>query len=132
MVRWIWTPTVCGILDSHAGIYACDIMGAMPEDRVMDDDYAILSLLVGLFAGRVDAYLGKLHFEPLTRKESWNFTWQLLAEWQQQAIAMGVPVDVAMPTPEDLALSYNPKGLKSAKEAQRLRDLETGHSSPKD
>lgn len=58
---------------------------------VMDDDYAKLSLLVGMFAFTADRFLGRLHFIPITSQQPWTYTWEKLAAWKAEAIQMGVP-----------------------------------------
>lgn len=67
-----------------------------------DFDYMRLSLRVGLFAGRADAYLGGDHFESKTHAVAWEFTQEMFDGWQAEARALGIPESVTTMTAEDL------------------------------
>ena len=56
--------------------------------------YASLSLRMGVLCGRADEYLGYDYFGPKARAKRWEFTEALLAQWHQEALALGVPESV--------------------------------------
>ena len=66
----------------------------------VDDDYAKLSLFAGMFAAAADHALGGSHFITITRQHAWTLTWEKLAAWKAEAIAMGVAAKDLEPDPE--------------------------------
>jgi len=82
----------------------------------LTEDYAILSLMTGYFAAAADKFLGGQEFQNKTYAEVDNFTWEMLAQWQQEAIDKGVPPE-AMKMPEGLIIlskrAINEAGITS-------------------
>ena len=66
----------------------------------MDEAYARLSLLAGLFAGAADQHLGRDHFASRIRAEAWSLTAEKLARWHVEAADLGVPAEKLRLPPE--------------------------------
>jgi hypothetical protein len=66
----------------------------------MDDEYAKLSLYAGMFARAADEALGTNHFISMIRQHAWSLTWEKLAAWKAEAIAMGIPAKDLEPDPD--------------------------------
>lgn len=60
----------------------------------MTEEYAKLSLRVGVLAGAVDDYLGGNSFEVVIRFNAWSLTEQLLVDLESAARSLGVPDEV--------------------------------------
>lgn len=71
----------------------------MNEQRVMDEDYARLSLQAGYLNARIDSILGGNRFSLLGREWAWRLTPELLEQWKQQAIQLGATVEQLSFTP---------------------------------
>jgi hypothetical protein len=79
-------------------------MIANTKEGYMDNAYAELSFKVGLFAAAADLHLRGTTFIMRARENCWNLTDDLLREWKQEAIALGVPAEHLEPSPDDLAI----------------------------
>ena len=64
-------------------------------------DYALLSLQVGLFCGKVDSYLNQSLYTLKARAHAWRLTPELLKQWQAEARLLGVPDEIFAETSED-------------------------------
>lgn len=91
----------------------------------MKEEYARLSLKVGLFCGRGDAFLGRDHFGSRLREKAWELTPELFKQLQEEARSMGIPDEVVAETAEDQATESSM--IRVGLEAQKLVDRRSVH-----
>lgn len=87
--------------------------------------YQQLSLRIGLFCGRADAFLGRDHFGSRMRGAAWDLTQALFDELAAEARALGIPESVTAVTPDDAANEQ--RIIEAGTQAQRQVDRRWVH-----
>jgi len=94
------------------------------DDKLMTEEYARISILLGLFAGAWDSHLGGIYFITKFRQDQFNFSWEYVENAKREAVQMGVPEALTAVPERVKAMLADPLMMKTAFEDQQDMDDE--------